>query len=89
MSWCVYMIEMSDGSYYTGITNNIFHRLKAHSQGKGSKYVKSRLPIVAIVYLECVADKSTALKREHAIKKMRRSKKNELLTCDANRLGKK
>lgn len=82
------MIELSDGSLYTGITNHIEHRLDLHKKGRGSKYVKSRLPIVALVYLEHVDDKSTALKREREIKKMRRNKKNKLLNHKCNEIKK-
>ena len=77
--WVVYMIELSDRSYYTGITNNLERRLKAHRKGKGSKYVKSRLPILELLYLEPVANKSKALKRESVIKKMTRRKKDALI----------
>jgi len=43
--WCVYMLELADGSYYTGIAKNLELRLSVHRSGEGSKYVRSRLPL--------------------------------------------
>ena len=45
MYW-VYMLECADGSLYTGWTKEIGKRLAQHNAGKGSKYVRSRLPRV-------------------------------------------
>lgn len=74
----VYMIEVSDGTYYTGMTNNLERRLKEHSSGRGSKYVKARLPIVKVLYTENCDSKSAALKREYEIKKLKRKQKEGL-----------
>ena len=49
--WFVYILECQDGSFYTGITNNISKRMKVHNKGNGSKYVRSRLPF-KLVYFE-------------------------------------
>lgn len=76
--WQVYILECKDGSYYTGITNQLEERLKAHSLGKGSKYVASRRPFT-LVYSEQAASKSDALKREHAVKRLSRDKKELLV----------
>ncbi|MBM4057768.1 MAG: GIY-YIG nuclease family protein, partial [Planctomycetes bacterium] len=70
--WFVYLLSCSDGSLYTGITNDLPKRLKAHAAGKASKYTRSRLP-VKLVYSEAQRSKSVALKREAAIKKLRRA----------------
>ena len=40
-----YILECSDGSFYTGWTNNLERRVKAHNAGKGAKYTKSRKPV--------------------------------------------
>jgi putative endonuclease len=77
--WCVYMLEMSDGSLYTGATNNLESRLRTHKSGKGSKYVKRRLPIIRVAYVEPANDQSSALKREAAIKKLTRKQKERLI----------
>jgi predicted GIY-YIG superfamily endonuclease len=71
--WLVYILCCSDGSLYTGITNDLPKRLKAHAAGKASKYTRSRLP-VRLAYSEPQRSKSTALKREarmHVLESMR------------------
>lgn len=78
MSWFVYMLRCGDGSLYTGITDDVPHRLEVHRTGKGAKYTRGRGPL-ELVYQEEVADKSAALKREYAIKKLRREEKEQLL----------
>ena len=76
--WLVYLLRGSDGALYTGITNDLPKRLKAHAAGKESLYTRSRLP-VALAYSEPQRPKSAALKREAAIKRLRRADKNRLL----------
>ena len=77
MSWYVYMARCRDNSLYTGCTDDPNRRLAVHNAGKGAKYTKSRLP-VQLVYREECPDKSTALKREYAIKRLTKAEK-ELL----------
>ena len=76
--WLVYLLRCSDGSLYTGITNDLPKRLKTHAAGKASRYTRSRLP-VKLVYTEPQPTKSRALKREAAIKGLRRPQKDQLL----------
>jgi predicted GIY-YIG superfamily endonuclease len=76
--WLVYLLRCSDGSLYTGITNDLPKRLKAHAAGKASRYTRSRLP-VTLVYSEPHRSKSAALKREAAIKKLSRPQKDRLM----------
>jgi putative endonuclease len=76
--WLVYLLRCSDGSLYTGITNDLPKRLKAHAAGRASKYTRSRLP-VRLAYSEPQKSKSAALKREAAIKKLRRPEKELLV----------
>ena len=76
--YCVYIMECSDGSLYTGITNDIKKRLAVHNSGKGAKYTRGRLP-VKVVYEESIVGKGAALSRERAIKKLNRNEKLELL----------
>ncbi len=75
----VYILRCADDSFYTGWTTDPEKRLKAHQSGKGSKYTRSRLP-VEMVYLECFPDKTAALRREAAIKKMSRNEKMEFVS---------
>lgn len=81
MSWYVYMLRCADESLYTGVTNDLVARLEQHQLGKGARYTRSRLP-VELVYEEPVADRSTALRREIAIKQLTRSAKLALLAGD-------
>ena len=76
--YSIYILKCSDGSLYTGITNDIENRMKMHQSGKGSKYVRAHMPF-ELVYSEEVETKSEALKREIEIKKMSRSQKFSLL----------
>jgi predicted GIY-YIG superfamily endonuclease len=84
--WLVYLLRCSDGSLYTGITNDLTKRLKAHAAGKASRYTRSHLP-VALAYTEPQPSKSSALKREAAIKKLPRRLKLELLAKPKARSG--
>ncbi len=74
----VYILLCDDSTLYTGWTNDLQHRLKAHNDRKGAKYTKPRLP-VTLVYSESFSTKSEALKRECAIKKMTREEKMKLV----------
>lgn len=78
MNWHVYILESSDQSLYTGITNNIEKRIKKHNAGKGSKSLLGKLP-VKLVYNETLKDRSKASIREAEIKKLSRNKKLELV----------
>lgn len=74
----VYILECSDGSFYTGWTNDIIERYKAHQAGRGARYTKSHYPM-RIVHLELFEDRNEAMKREYAIKKMKRKQKEKLI----------
>lgn len=74
----VYIVKCSDESLYTGWTNSLEKRIKAHNNGKGAKYTKARLP-VELVYFEEYEDKIEAMKREYEIKQLTRTKKLKLI----------
>lgn len=75
----IYILECSDKTLYTGYTNDLENRLKAHNEGKGAKYTKSRLP-VKMVYSEAFDDKKEAMSREWFIKhRLTREEKLELI----------
>lgn len=80
-TWYVYILRMADNSLYTGATNNLKQRIKKHGAGKGSKYVRSRLPIKEI-YMGEAMTKSEALKKEYAIKQMKKGDKINALFQD-------
>lgn len=73
-----YIVQCNDGTLYTGWTNNLDKRIKAHNEGRGAKYTKSRLP-VTLVYYETYESKEEAMSREWAIKRLRRYQKEKLL----------
>ena len=73
MNW-VYMLRCGDGSLYTGWTNDIEHRVKMHSEGKGGKYTRAHLP-VELVYTESYDTPTEARSREVKIKRLSRAEK--------------
>jgi len=83
MPWYVYILRCADGTLYTGITDDVERRLAAHRAGKGAKYTRGRGPL-ELAYTEELPDKSTALKREIAIKRLPRQKKLELCNMCEN-----
>lgn len=76
--WFVYMLRCADDTLYTGITDDVQRRLEAHESGKGAKYTRGRGPLT-LVYQEKCEDHSTALRREHAIKRLTRAEKCKLI----------
>jgi len=77
MDWIVYILKCSDGSLYTGITNNIENRVKVHQNGKGAKYTRGRGPF-KIIHQEQYTTRSAATKRELAIKNLNHQEKLKL-----------
>jgi putative endonuclease len=79
-NYYVYIIQGNDGTFYTGITNNVEERLLKHNGQKtgGAKYTKTRRPW-KIIYTEKHKTRSDALKKECEIKKMSRLQKNKLI----------
>jgi len=76
-NWVVYILKCSDGSLYTGITNQLDKRIATHNAGKGAKYTQGRCPVILLKYFE-VENKSEALKLEYRIKQMSRIEKLNL-----------
>jgi putative endonuclease len=77
--WYIYILKCSDGTLYTGSTNDLKKRVQTHNEGKAAaKYTRARRP-VKMVYSEKFGTKSEALKREWVIKKMSREEKINLL----------
>lgn len=72
--WFVYILECHDGSYYTGVTNDINKRMKAHAEGKGSKYVY-RKGFNKLLRVKLCKNKSEAHKCEYEIKQLPRKNK--------------
>lgn len=85
MSWHCYILRCADDTLYCGITNDLSKRIAAHNEGTAAKYTRTRGP-VAVVYVEDCADRSSASKREMAIKKLKREQKIALIasSCTNN-----
>lgn len=75
-----YILRCSDDTLYTGWTNNLEKRIKAHNKGKGAKYTKARLPVM-LAYYEAFPTKEEAMHREWEIKQMSRKEKEKLLNA--------
>ncbi|MEI7961865.1 MAG: GIY-YIG nuclease family protein [archaeon] len=84
MEFIIYFLRCSDSSLYCGYTNSLKKRLLAHNKGTASKYTRSRRP-VKIVYFEEAKTKSSALKREYALKQLSKNEK-EILVQKAKQL---
>jgi len=82
--WFLYMLRCSDNSFYTGITTDLERRLTQHNDGIASRYTRSRKP-VKMVYHETCDDRSAALKRECAVKKLTRVEKKRLVQGNRGR----
>jgi putative endonuclease len=85
MNWQVYIILCTDNSLYTGITTDLERRFRQHADSQGAKYFRGRRP-GEVVYLECGHTRSTASKREAAIKKLLRADKMRLIASNSNEL---
>jgi putative endonuclease len=78
MNCFCYIIECADGTFYTGWTTDPERRVAQHNKGTGAKYTSTRRP-VKLVYLEAQPNRIAAMKRELAIKKMKRAQKSRLV----------
>ena len=79
-----YMVRCADGSLYTGWTNDLEKRIQCHNEKRGAKYTKPRLPVI-LVYFEEFDTKEEAMRREAAIKRLSKERK-ELLVAEFAKL---
>lgn len=82
MNCYCYIVECADGSYYTGWAVDPEKRVAVHNRGRGARYTRTRRP-VKLVYIEELPDRTSAMKREIAIKKMERARKKKLINESA------
>ena len=75
--WTVYILECADQTLYTGITNDLDHRITEHENGRGAKYTRGRAPFT-LLYTENHPSRSQALRREAEIKSFDRATKLQL-----------
>ena len=78
MRYLVYILACADGTLYTGITTDLDKRVATHNSGQGAKYTRGRRPVTP-VYAESCESKSVALRREYAIRNMKKSEKLRLI----------
>ena len=84
MKWFLYVLQCSDGTFYTGTTTDINRRLREHnSSALGAKYTRSRRP-VKLVYLVEHEDRSSAQKAEYGFKKLSRNQKQKIINEHEN-----
>ncbi len=76
--WYVYILECRNGSLYTGVTNDLERRLEAHRSGRGARYTRA-FGVKRLARVERKRTKSSALKREAAIKRLDRQDKLTLI----------
>lgn len=74
----MYILECSDGSYYTGSTNNLERRILEHSSGEGANHTKRRSP-EKLVYWEEYPRIDYAFYREKQVQGWTRKKKETLI----------
>ncbi len=79
MSFFCYLLECSDGSFYTGWSLDPEKRTAVHNAGRGARYTRMHRP-VRLVYMEEQPDRSSAQKREHAIKCMSHDQKKRMIS---------
>jgi putative endonuclease len=77
-TWYVYILRCADGTFYTGITNDVKKRTAAHNKGKGAKYTRGRGP-AELVYKKRCRDKTGALKKEFKIKQLSKARKLKII----------
>lgn len=82
----VYILECKDRTLYTGYTNNLAHRLKMHTEGKGAKYTRGRGPF-RVVYTQTFSTKSEALLQEYKIKQLCRKEKLQLIRSQSKEVN--
>ena len=83
MSCYCYIVECADGTYYTGWAVDPEKRVAVHNKGRGARYTRTRGP-VRLVYVEELPDRKAAMKREIAIKKLKRKGKGQLISEERN-----
>lgn len=81
-TYCVYLLECCDGSYYCGITTDMEQRLRQHNTGTASRYTRGRIPVKLLARTPHCYSKGMALKLEHQIKKCPKHRKPAMLGAE-------
>ncbi|MCK5125745.1 MAG: GIY-YIG nuclease family protein [candidate division Zixibacteria bacterium] len=77
-TWYLYIVRCSNDAFYTGITKDIPNRVEKHNSGKGAKFTRTYRPC-ELVYFETLPSVQDAMKREIAVKKLSRAKKEDIV----------
>jgi putative endonuclease len=80
----VYIVRCADGTLYTGYARDPGAREQVHNSGHGARYTAGRRP-VRLVYWESFESIGDALRRERQLKRLRRARKEALLTPPSRR----
>ena len=81
----VYILRCADGSFYVGWTHNVYDRVRAHNEGRGSAYTLKRRPVF-LVYSEAFRLEAEAIQRESQVKRWSAAKKESLIRGDIQKL---
>ncbi|HMK94191.1 MAG TPA: GIY-YIG nuclease family protein [Candidatus Limnocylindrales bacterium] len=84
MSFCVYILLCTDGTFYTGYTKDLDARTKLHQNGNGAKYTRSHRPL-KLAYFELFGSRSEAMKREREIKRLSHQQKLDLVNAQTRK----
>ncbi|MBE7926907.1 MULTISPECIES: GIY-YIG nuclease family protein [Pseudomonadaceae] len=84
--WFVYLVRAANGSLYCGISDDANRRFAAHQNGRGARFFHTS-PAVALVYVESCENKGDALRRERAIKQLKKGAKEALIKDYSNSLN--
>jgi len=80
----VYIVECSDGTYYTGYTPSLARRIRLHNSGRGAKYTRDRRP-VKLVWHKSYKYFRSAFLEEMRIKMLKRAQKKKLIHSKARK----
>lgn len=82
--WSVYLVRTANGALYTGISTDVDRRFEQHATGRGAKALRGRGPL-ALVYRVAIGDRSTAQSVEHALKRLSKTEKEEVVRAQPKR----
>ncbi len=85
MKGYMYILECSNGSYYTGSTINLERRIQQHQSGEGANHTKKYLP-VRLIYFEEFKRIDEAFYREKQVQNWSRKKKEALINGELDKL---
>ena len=86
MPFYTYLLHCNDGSYYTGHTDDLEHRIAQHGSGAFGGYTAKRLP-VSLVWSQDFPTRDEAFAAERQIKGWGRAKKLALIKGDWQRIS--